>query len=109
MKDKVILSQQEWQVLRKLNNEQLRLLSELKDTAQFQALKDLANIMIDIDKNDFFSINEGQIDPVKLATEHAYYRGSAARLVMIDRLIISSAAEILRRAETARKMKEKNV
>jgi hypothetical protein len=105
MSKKISLSVEEWQVLRKLNNQQLRLLANLKDMAEFQALVDLANIMIDLDKNYFFGENEATLEPIALALKHAYLRGASARGVVINRLIASANSEILRREEAARKMK----
>ncbi len=103
---KVTLSVEEWQVLKKLSNEQLRLLANFKDMAEFQALVDLANVMIDIDKNYFFSENEATIEPITLALKHAYLRGASARGVVINRLIASANSELKRREEVTRKMKE---
>jgi hypothetical protein len=102
---KVELSLEERQVLKKLNNEQLRLLANFKDMAEFQVIVDLANIMIDIDKNYFFRENEATMEPITLALKHAYLRGASARGVVINRLIASASSEILRREEVARKMK----
>ena len=100
---KVTLSVEEWQVLKKLNNEQLRLLTEFKDRKEFQALVDIVNIMIDIDKNYFFSENEGNMKPMELALKHAYLRGANARGIVITRLIASASSEILRREEIAKR------
>ncbi|MGH2613199.1 MAG: hypothetical protein ACRDFB_09170 [Rhabdochlamydiaceae bacterium] len=103
----VKLSLEEWQVLRKLSNDQLRLLTTFKDRAEFQALISLSNLMIDIDKNYFFSENEAAITPNELALKHAYIRGAAGRGVQFIRIITAASQEILRREETARKAKAK--
>lgn len=107
MKKPVVLSGEERNVLRQLNNEQLRLLVQLKDRAEFQAIIDLVNLMIDIDKNYFFRENEGAMEPVQLALKHAYRRGASARGIEITRMIQGASSEILQREEATRKMKEK--
>lgn len=102
----VQLSLSEVRVLKKLNNEQLRLLTEFKDMKQFHALLDMANAIVDINKNELFAINEASISAQELAVKHAYLRGLAAGGVTLLRLVQGASAEILRREETARRTKQ---
>ena len=106
MKKQIALSGEERMMLAKMTNEQLRILSEFKETKAFMAFADLISNMIDIDKNIFFARNEAKTDPIALACEHAYVRGSAARGVMIQRLILGCSQELLRRKEESEKKKQ---
>jgi len=105
MKKPIALSGEERMMLAKLNNEQLRILAEFKDTKAFVTFAELISNMIDIDKNIFFARNEAKTDPVALACEHAYVRGAAARGVMIQRLILGSQSELKRRHDEIEKQK----
>lgn len=106
MKKPVTLSGEEKAILLKLSNDQLRVLSQFKETAAFIALTDVINMLIDIDKNIFFSLNEGKIEPVALACEHAYVRGGIAKNITLQRIIHGCEYELRRRdkeQEEARK------
>lgn len=105
MKKLVVLSAIEQAVLRKLNNDELRRLVELKDSPGFQVLIALVNHMTDLNKNESFAIVEG--DPVRLSQEHAFLRGKSGGQIELLRLIQGAPSELLRREEATRKKKER--
>ncbi len=100
------LSAQEKELLGKLPLRSLRFFKKISLDPEFKSFKEVANELIDIEKNQFFK--EGiEHEPVKLAIDHAYSRGSIAMLIRFFHLVVSASHEIAKREEM-RKGKEED-
>lgn len=108
MKEKIALSGEEIALLKKMNVEELRLLLELRENGKvFQVLLAITNMVIDTEKNYFFSLNEASMTSDELALKHAFSRGQAAFGTRLLRLITASGQELARREELQKEIRKK--
>lgn len=101
----VKLTHEERLILQKLSNQQLAFLKEIEDRG-LSTLKDIVNILIDIEKNIFFSVDESKFSQDALYAQHAYARGGIARLTTLLRIIAGSEQEALIRENERKKRQE---
>lgn len=105
---KFALTNEERLILHKLSNEQLLFFKKLASDKDFYTLKEVVNILIDIEKNVFFGVNEAKIDPQKLHAQHAYARGGIGKLTNLLRLIVAADHELQYRENERVKNQDKN-
>lgn len=93
----ITLSAEEREVLATLSIEQLEFFSEVSRHKNFPHFLEVINLMINQEKNIFFTKNE--INPDKLFALHAFSRGGIAKLVILIHIIGSSSGELSRRTK----------
>ena len=103
MTKQVKLSNEERQILSKLSNPQLLFLKRVAEDKEFQTLRDIVNVLIDVEKNIFFGENEASLTSEVLYAKHAYARGGIAKLVTLIRLLVGSSDELSVREEERKK------
>lgn len=103
----VILTLEEKKMLQMCSVENLRLLVQIRDSGSLQALIQLANIVIDTNKNYFFREDETKLSAETLSLKHAYLRGENAGQLRLLYLIQGASSELLRREELTKKIKAK--
>jgi hypothetical protein len=94
MKKQIPLNNEERRILAKLTNTQLQFFSKLSQDKDFSTLKDVVNLLIDVEKNIFFATNESKETPDTLYALHAYSRGGIAKITTLVRIIVASSYEI---------------
>lgn len=103
-KPRITLTPIESSIMSKLTPLELQGLVVLRDNArEFTLLSNLVNIVIEIEKNYSFLLNEDQDLPAK----HAYSRGKYAFGQQLLRLIAASGGELARREQIQQDIKEK--
>lgn len=107
MKKVLKLTNEERQILEKLNNTQISFLKKIYRDKDFVTLKDIVNILIDIEKNVFFGTDGSKLTRSGLFAKHAYARGGIARLATLLRIMAGSELESERRENERKKKNEK--
>lgn len=98
------LNNEERIILQKLSIEQLQFFKKLASDKDFSTLKDVVNVLIDVEKNIFFATNEAKGTPDTLYAQHAYARGGIGKLTTLLRIIVAAEYEIdLRENERLKK------
>lgn len=97
MKKTIPLSAEERGVLEKLDTDQLQFFSKLKDDKDFPVFKDTINLLIDLEKNQFFGDDESKYQEHVWQARHAFARGGVGKLVSLLRIIYASGDELNRR------------
>lgn len=90
----VKLNNEERLILQKLSIEQLQFFKKLASDKNFSSLKEVVNILIDVEKNIFFATNESKLTPDTLFAQHAYARGGIGKLTTLLRIIVSAEYEL---------------
>lgn len=106
MTQKIRLSNEERGILERLSSEQIQFLNKIVSDNEFRTLKEIVNLLIDVEKNLFFKIDEAKFEPMTLYADHAYVRGGIAKLTTLLHIIAGSEHEALRREEERKKRKE---
>lgn len=91
------LTADERTLLTKLNNDELRFLSQFSEEKNYTILVKIANYFIDIEKNQFFK--EIKFTNEQLAHEHSFARGSVAGITKFVHVIAASKQELARRSK----------
>lgn len=99
---KLRLSLEEQGLLKNIDQETLVFFSQLKDHKKFQGLIDLIFLLIDLEKNTFFSGNINDNDE-NLLKRYSFARGTVAGLLMLRNIILGANYELQKRDEARRK------
>lgn len=94
MKKQMRLNNEERIILQKLSNDQLQFFKKLASDKEFTALKEVVNVLIDVEKNIFFATNESKVTPDTLFAQHAYARGGIGKLTTLLRIIVAAEYEL---------------
>ena len=97
MSKQYTLSAEERKLLEHLDREQLQFFSKIKGDKDYELFRDAVNLLIDYEKNIFFSEDESQYTREVWQAKHAYARGKVASFVMLLHLLVGSVAELERR------------
>lgn len=92
MKKEISLNGEEVTLLNSFGHDFLVHLGKIADHPSFDALVSLSNLMIDQEKNIFFT--EKEMDKDKLAVAHAYSRGGIAKIMSFLRIVQGAAKKL---------------
>jgi hypothetical protein len=95
MKKEIALNNEEISLLNSFKHDFLVRLGEIADHKSFNSLIYLANLMIDQEKNIFFT--EKEMDKDKLAVTHAYSRGGIAKIMSFLRIIQGAKKKVMQK------------
>ena len=90
-----ILSREETQIIRKLNEKQLADLAKIAGMAEAKTLNVVIHALVDQSKSVF--LTESSFDPVKLAIRHADEKGRISGIQSFINILVHANAELNRR------------